>query len=64
VTVPHIENNITPFEWQALLLFPETVAGKHRQARILSEARVREGEFAEIEDRSLRRFNAARMCTN
>jgi len=46
------------------LLFLETVAGKHRQAGILSEARVREGEFAEIEDRALRRFHAARVYTN
>jgi hypothetical protein len=61
VTVPHIENNITPFEWQALLLFLETVAGKHRQAGILSEARVRERELAEIEDRPLGRLNTPRV---
>jgi len=64
VTVPHMENNTTAFERQALLLFLETVAGKHRQAGILSEARVREGEFAEIEDRALRRFDTAGMYTN
>jgi hypothetical protein len=60
VTVLYKENRTAPFEWQALLLFLETVAGKHRQAGILSESRVREGEFTEVKDRALGRLDAPR----
>jgi hypothetical protein len=50
-----------PFERPALHLFSKTVARDHGQARIFREARIGEGEFAEIKDGAKGGFDTPRM---
>src|SRR6267142_5897137 len=51
----------TPFEPPSLRFLPKTVARENGKPGIFREARIGVGEFAEIEDGAVRRFNAARM---
>lgn len=54
---------MTPADGPPLWFLLVTVAREDRQPGIFREAWIGVGEFAEIEDGTVRRFNAARMNT-